>query len=75
MSDPAELLKTYSEENARLIVLGDQMNESYKAALLEVKKYDRFARFMIATDIDPDQCEILLAKIKKAYNTDKYTFD
>ncbi|MCK4778253.1 MAG: hypothetical protein KAS39_07710, partial [Actinomycetia bacterium] len=46
VSDPAELLKTYSEENARLIVLGDQMNESYKAALLEVKKYDRFARFM-----------------------------
>ena len=75
VNDTDELLDTYIKSNAKLIILGDKINERYKAALLEIKKYDRFARFIITTSIDANDCNSLLAGVKKAYNKDNYAIE
>ncbi len=75
VNEPENLLETYIEHNARLIILGDTITKDYKDALMKVKKYDKFARFFVATDINPSDFKPLLLKIKKAYNTDNYTIE
>lgn len=75
VNDPEELLNVYIEKKPRLIVVGEKINEIYKNALLEIKRYDKFARIIVATDINPTHRKSLLQKIKKAYNADNYTFE
>lgn len=75
VNDPVRLLETYINNKVRLIIIGDKVNEAYKAELLKVKKYDRYARFMVATNINPAHCKPLLMGIKKAYNTNNYDIE
>jgi hypothetical protein len=75
VNDPKNLLETYIEKNARLIVVGDTINQNYKTALLQVKNYDRFVRFCIVNDVDPKDSKNLLMNIKKAYHKDNYTLE
>ena len=75
VNDPGKLLDTYIEKNARLIIVGDTINETYKSALLQIKNYDRFARFFIATKINPNSSNELLMSIKNAYHKNNYKFD
>lgn len=75
VNEPGKLLETYINRNARLIVVGDKINDEYKSALLNLKKYDKYARYIVATDINPDDAKGLLQNIKKAYHTDNYSFD
>lgn len=72
VNEPGKLLESYTESNAKLIVVGDKINDSYKEALLQVKKYDRFARFIVSTNINTEDCLPLLKSVKEAYNKDNY---
>lgn len=74
VNNPDDLLDTYIQNNAKLIILGDKLNEYYKSALLKVKRYDKYARFIVTTDVIPENPGSLLNAIKKAYNKDNYTF-
>ncbi len=75
VNEPGKLLETYIDKNARLIVVGDKINDEYKSALLNIKKYDKYARYIVATDINPDDANGLLHNIKRAYHMDNYSFD
>jgi len=75
VNEPNKLFDTYVEKNPRLIILGDTIDDKYKAALLEVKRYDKYARFIVINDINPSETKTLLEKIKKIYNTDNFKFE
>ncbi|MBN2403867.1 MAG: hypothetical protein JXN64_15940 [Spirochaetes bacterium] len=75
VNEPDKLLDTYVETNARLIVIGDSLNETYRSALLRVKNYDKFARFFVANNIDPNDSQDLLENIKNAYHKNNYTIE
>jgi hypothetical protein len=75
VNDPKDLLETYIQNNARLIVVGDTINQNCKNALMQVKNYDKFARFLIINNINPNDSKKLLLDIKRAYHTDKYTVE
>jgi hypothetical protein len=75
VNEPEKLLHTYIEKNARLIVIGDSLNETYRSALLKVKNYDKFARFFVVNNINPNDSNDLLISIKNAYQKNNYTFE
>jgi hypothetical protein len=75
VNDPNKLLETYIEKSPRLIIVGDTIDEKYKSALIEIKRYDKYARFVVVNDIDPAGSKNLLEKIKKIYNTDSFQFE
>jgi hypothetical protein len=70
-----KLLETYIEKNARLIVIGDNLNETYRAALLKVKNYDKFARFFVVNNINPGDSNELLMSISSAYHKNNYNIE
>jgi hypothetical protein len=75
VNDPRCLMETYIQNNARLIVVGDTINQNCKNALMQVKNYDKFARFLVVNNINPNESKKLLLDIKKAYHTDNYTIE
>ncbi len=64
----AELLQTYIDQKPRLIIIGDELNDEYKAALAQIKHFDRYARLMVVKNPSPSQKKEILDTIKKVYN-------
>ncbi len=75
INEPEKLLDAYMSKNAKLIIVGDKIDNVYKSALLKVKEFDKFARFIVVTDINPHDLRSLLVKIKNAYNANNYTIE
>ena len=75
VNDPAMLLETYIETNAKLIVIGDSLNETYRSALLKVREYDKYARFFVVNNIDPTDSKELLINIRNAYLKNNYSVE
>jgi hypothetical protein len=75
VNEPDNLLDTYIEKNARLIVIGDSLNDTYRAALLKVKNYDKFARFFVVNNINPTDSNELLMSISNAYRKNNYSIE
>ncbi len=75
VNDPRRLIDTYIEKNARLIIVGDVMNQYYKSAIMQVKNYDKFARFLIVNKINPNDPMELLKDIKRAYHMDNFIIE
>ncbi len=72
VDNPENLLPEYSNGNWRLIIVGDNLSKDYADALQMVKSYDRYSRFMMATNIDLSKKEEFIRKVKDAYNADKW---
>jgi hypothetical protein len=75
VNEPDKLLEIYIEKNARLIVIGDNINDTYRSALLKVKNYDKFARFFVVNNINPNDSNELLMSISNAYRKNNYTIE
>lgn len=72
VNDPDKLLETYKKTNSRLIIIGENISESYRKALLEVKQYDKFVRMMIVPSIDLRDVAHFLLQVKLVYNADRW---
>lgn len=72
VDNPENLLPEYSNGNWRLIIVGDNLSKDYADALQMVKSYDRYSRFMMATNIDLSKKEDFISNVKQAYNSDKW---
>ncbi len=64
-----DLLKSYIESNASLIIVGEDLNEQYKDALSQVKFYDRYAKFMVIKNPEPSRRVEILTQIKNVYGS------
>ncbi len=73
VTDPDELLDTYKKSYARLIVIGENISESYRKSLLQVKQYDKYARMMVVPAVDARDIEHFLLQVKLVYNADRWT--
>ena len=68
VEDPKKLLSRYQETNARLIIVGDALIPEYTRALVEVKTFDPFARFMLAAKIDLTDLAAFLQTVSSNYH-------
>lgn len=72
VTDPEALLDIYKKTNARLIIIGENISETYKRSLLQVKQYDKFARMMVIPVLNPRELEHFLLQVKLVYNSDRW---
>ncbi|HSV97060.1 MAG TPA: hypothetical protein VLM75_09015 [Spirochaetota bacterium] len=73
VNDPDNLLEIYRNTNARLIIIGETISESYKRSLLQVKQYDKFVRMMVVPNINPGDIDHFLTQVKMVYNADRWS--
>jgi hypothetical protein len=69
VNSKSELLKCYMSTNASLIIVGEDLNDSYKEALSQVKAYDRYAKFMVIKNPEPSVKMEILSQIKNVYGS------
>jgi hypothetical protein len=72
VTDPDKLLEEYIKSNARLIIIGENISDSYRNALLSVKQYDRFVRLMVVPNVDMSNTDHFLQQVKLVYNSDRW---
>ncbi|MCU0847956.1 MAG: hypothetical protein MUD12_08735 [Spirochaetes bacterium] len=72
VTDPRNLLNEYIKTNARLIVIGEQLNDMYKTALINVRRYDKFVRMMVVPSIDYRNLNHFFKQIKLVYNSERW---
>lgn len=63
-----ELVRKYKELDTRLIVVGEALSPEYKKALGEIKRFDSYARFMLAVNIDHTQTMEFLKQVALNYH-------
>lgn len=72
VTNPEDLLTVYEKTCARLIIIGETLNDDYKRSLLKVREYDKFARMMVVPSVDLHNMDHLLMQIKMVYNSDRW---
>jgi hypothetical protein len=72
VDNPENLMPEYSNGRWRLIIVGDNLSKDYADALQMVKNYDRYVRFMMATNIDLAKKEDFISTVKESYNKDNW---
>ena len=72
VTDPGSLLNEYKQSNARLIIIGDHLNDDYKRALFQVKEYDKYVRMMVVPSIDQSNLNHFIRQLQLVYKTDKW---
>ncbi|MFW5890929.1 MAG: hypothetical protein ACOCUI_01795, partial [bacterium] len=72
VDDPEKLLPEYSNGQWKLIIVGDTLSKDYAEALQMVKNYDRYVRFMMATNIDLTKKEEFIRRVRDAYNSNNW---
>ncbi len=72
VTDPDKLLDVYKESFARLVIIGENINETYKRSLLQLKQHDKFARMMVVPSINPRDIDHFLMQVKLVYNSDRW---
>jgi hypothetical protein len=73
VSDPETLLEIYRKSYAKLIIIGENISESYKRSLLQVKQYDKFARMMVVPSVNARDIDHFLQQVKLVYNSDRWS--
>lgn len=66
-NNKSDLIKMYNDSRASLVVIGDDINDEYKASLNQLKSFDRYAKMMVINKPDPTQKTAILNQIKSVY--------
>ncbi len=72
VTDPSKLLEEYIRSNARLIIIGEQLNASYKLALINVRKYDKYVRMLVVPALDHQNLPHFFKQVSLVYNVDRW---
>lgn len=72
VNDPSSLLEEYIKSNARLIIIGEKLDDEYKRALLQVRNYDRFVRLMVVPSIDQRNMADFFRQLRLVYCYDRW---
>jgi hypothetical protein len=72
VTDPSVLLEEYIRMNARLIIIGEKLEDSDKRALLQVRKYDKFVRLLVVPVLDHKSTNDFFRQVKLVYNNDRW---
>ena len=72
VTSPEELLDIYKTSNARLIIIGENIDGDYKTALMNVRSYDKFVRMMVVPGIDHRNRDHFHKQVQLVYNSDRW---
>jgi hypothetical protein len=72
VTEPGALLEEYIRSNARLIIIGEKLDDSYKRALLQVRNYDKFVRLMVVPVLDHKNMADFFKQVKMVYNYERW---
>ncbi|MBN1534993.1 MAG: hypothetical protein JXA20_20160 [Spirochaetes bacterium] len=72
VTDPANLLEEYIKNNVRLIIIGEQLNDSYKIALVNVRKYDKYVRMLVVPALNHSDLPHFFKQVSLVYNVDRW---
>ncbi len=72
VDDPEVLLDVYRRSDVRLILIGDGIDTTFRDALIRIKKYDPYARFMLAKNVDPKDEGVFLLAVEGNYTRDNW---
>jgi hypothetical protein len=72
VTEPGMLLEEYIRSNARLIIIGEKLDDFYKRALLQVRNYDKFVRLLVVPSIDPNNIHEFFQQVKLVYNSERW---
>ncbi len=72
VTDPGKLLEEYIRHNARLIIVGEKLNDSFKDSLIDVKKYDKFVRMLVIPNLDCSNLQDFVRQVKLVYNSERW---
>lgn len=75
INDKSDLLQTYSDKKVKMVIVGGELDEEYKLALAQLKRYDRYARMMVVKNPDPAKKKEILMMIKRVYNQNLWEKD
>lgn len=72
VDEPEKLLEVYRESDVRLILVGDGIDPDFREALVRIKKFDPYARFMLAKNTDPAEEAVFLLSVEGNYSRDNW---
>jgi hypothetical protein len=72
VTDPSVLMEEYIRTNARLIIIGERLEDADKRALLQIRNYDKFVRLLVVPSLDHRNIKDFLTQVKLVYNYDRY---
>lgn len=72
VTDPAELLTTYCETQARLIIIGENPDEEYRQSLKKVQNEDRYVRMMVVPAINHANLDHFFKQVGLVYNSNRW---
>ncbi|MGC8764331.1 MAG: hypothetical protein ACP5QT_00375 [Brevinematia bacterium] len=62
-----ELLKIYNDNRPSLVVVGGELDEECKSALIQLKQFDKYAKMILIKSPEPQKRSAMLNEIKKIY--------
>jgi len=63
-----ELLKAYNDNRPSLVVVGGELDEECKSALIQLKQFDKYAKMILIKSPEPQKRTATLNEIKKIYS-------
>lgn len=72
VTEPGVLLEEYIRSNARLIIIGEKLDDSCKRSLLQVRNYDKFVRLLVVPALYQNDIHDFFHQVKVVYNTDRW---
>jgi hypothetical protein len=73
VTEPGMLLEEYIRSNARLIIIGEKLNDFYKRALLQVRNYDKFVRLLVLPALEHHRnAHDFFQQVKLVYRNDRW---
>ena len=73
VTEPGILLEEYIRSNAKLIIIGEKLNDFYKRALLQVRNYDKFVRLLVLPALDHQRnAHDFFQQVKLVYRNDRW---
>jgi hypothetical protein len=73
VTEPGILLEEYIRSSARLIIIGEKLDDFYKRALLQVRNYDKFVRLLVVPALDHQRnAHDFFHQVKLVYRNDRW---
>ncbi|MBN2079171.1 MAG: hypothetical protein JW838_09410 [Spirochaetes bacterium] len=72
VTEPPLLLEEYIRTNARMIIIGEELDDICKRALLEVRNYDRYVRLLVVPALNRNNLQDFFRQVQLVYSHDRW---
>ena len=72
VTEPGRLLEEYVRSNARMIIIGEELDDICKRSLLEVRNYDRYVRLLVVPSLNRGNLHDFFRQVQLVYLNDRW---